>query len=453
MAEPVLSLDPDNMVRSPGLTYQDLLDQDTREVPEVLRVQSPKYLGDADVSVARYTTGDWHDLEVERLWKRVWQMACREEDIPEPGDHIRYDIVGLSFIVLRTGAGSIKCYPNACLHRGRMLKEFDGHASELRCPFHGFCWSLEGKLVDIPARWDFPHVRNEDFSLPEIPVATWGGFVFINPDRDCAPFADFIRDLAGQFQRWDLGKLYKQAHVAKIMPANWKIVQEAFCEAYHVSGTHPQVLKSLGCVNSQVDVWENCARVITPSLTPSPLLDYEVTHEDIVRAMLDIPEGQPAPALPDGTSPRAWSAAMARESLRADAGDLVEVYCDAEMVDNFDYTLFPNFHPWGAFNRITYRFRPNGNDHRSAIMECMMLAPFQGERPPPAPIRWLQADEPWSAALGFLGRVFDQDAFNMPKVQLGLEATYKAGVTLANYQESKVRWLHHKLTEWVEPGA
>ncbi len=453
MAEPVVNLDPDSMTRSPGLTYQDLLDQDTREVPEVLRVQSPRFLGDADVPAARYTSAAWHDLEVERLWKRVWQMACREEDIPEPGDHIRYDIVGMSFIVLRTQSGGIRCYPNACLHRGRMLKEFDGHASELRCPFHGFCWSLDGKLIDIPARWDFPHVRDEAFSLPEIPVATWSGWVFINPDQDCAPFDDFIRDLAWQFRRWDMSRLYKQAHVAKIMPANWKIVQEAFCEAYHVNGTHPQVLKSLGCVNSQVDVWENCARVITPSLTPSPLLDYEVTDADVVRAMLDIPEGQPAPELPDGMTPRAWSAAMSRESLRAEAGDLVDLYCDAEMVDNLDYTLFPNFHPWGAFNRITYRFRPNGNDHRSAIMECMMMAPFQGERPPPAPVRWLEPDEPWSAALGFLGRVFDQDAFNMPKVQLGLEATYKPGVTLANYQESKVRWLHHKLTEWVEQGA
>ena len=58
-------------------------------------------------------------------------------------------------------------------------------------------------------------------------------------------------------------------------------------------------------------------------------------------------------------------------------------------------------------------------------------------------------DEKWSSALGFLGRVFDQDVFNMPKVQWGLESTYKKGFTLSGYQESKVRWLHHKLTEWV----
>jgi len=122
----------------------------------------------------------------------------------------------------------------------------------------------------------------------------------------------------------------------------------------------------------------------------------------------------------------------------------------SEILDSIDYTLFPNFHPWGAFNGIVYRFRPNGSDHRSSIMECYMLSPFQGERPPPAKVHWLREEEPWSSALGFLGRVFDQDAYNMPRVQQGLETTYMPGIRLARYQESKVRWLHHKLTAWVE---
>jgi phenylpropionate dioxygenase-like ring-hydroxylating dioxygenase large terminal subunit len=452
MASAIKDLDPDSMVRSPGLTYQELLDQDTHEVPKVLRMQSPKDFGDEDISVERYTSKAWHDLEVERLWRRVWQFACREEDIPEVGDHYRYDIAGISFLVVRAENREIKTYPNACLHRGRMLKEFDGRATELRCPFHGFCWTLDGALKDVPAGWDFPHVKSAEFSLPEIPTETWGGFVFINPDQNCGPFEEFIGDIASQFERWDLSKLYKQAHVAKIMPANWKVCQEAFCEAYHVNATHPQILRGIGCVNSQVDVWENCARVITPAMTPSPLLASQPTEQDSLRAMLDIREGNPGPELPEGVSPRAWNASMARAGLRADIGDLADEFCDAELIDNLDYTVFPNFHPWGAFNRITYRFRPNGNDHRSAIMECIMLAPFSGERPPAAEIRWLKEEEPWSSALGFLGKVFDQDAFNMPKVQMGLESTYKPGITLANYQESKVRWLHHKLTQWVEEG-
>ena len=448
MSEAYKPLDPETMPRSPGITYQQLLDQDSRPVPDVLRLQSPKDMGLQRYSVKRYTSAAWHELEVERLWKKVWQFTCREEDIPEPGDHYRYDIAGMSFLVVRTETGELKAYPNACLHRGRMLKEFDGNAAELRCPFHGFCWKLDGQLKDIPADWDFPQIDQSDFSLPEIPLAVWAGFIFINPDQNCDPFDDFIKDLAEQFERWNLGGLYKQAHAAKVMPCNWKIAQEAFCEAFHVNATHPQIMRSIGDVNSQVDVWENCSRVITAGGTHSPLLT-DVSNPDLIRAMMDLDHDAEVPEIPEGVSLRTFLADRSRENLKAIAGDRAETYCDAELMDSLDYTLFPNFHPWGAFNGIVYRFRPNGNDHRSSIMECMMLAPFEGERPPAAKVHWLEEDETWSSVLGFLGKVFDQDSFNMPKVQQGLEATYMDGIVLSGYQESKVRWLHHKLTEWV----
>ncbi len=448
MSEAYKPLDPETMPRSPGITYQELLDQDSRPVPDVLRLQSPKDMGLQRYSVKRYTSAAWHELEVERLWKKVWQFTCREEDIPEPGDHYRYDIAGMSFLIVRTETGELKAYPNACLHRGRMLKEFDGNAAELRCPFHGFCWRLDGQLKDIPADWDFPQIDQSDFSLPEIPLAVWAGFIFINPDQNCDPFDDFIKDLAEQFERWNLGGLYKQAHAAKVMPCNWKIAQEAFCEAFHVNATHPQIMRSIGDVNSQVDVWENCSRVITAGGTHSPLLT-DVSNPDLIRAMMDLDHDAEVPEIPEGVSLRTFLADRSRENLKAIAGDRAETYCDAELMDSLDYTLFPNFHPWGAFNGIVYRFRPNGNDHRSSIMECMMLAPFEGERPPAAKVHWLEEDETWSSVLGFLGKVFDQDSFNMPKVQQGLEATYMDGIVLSGYQESKVRWLHHKLTEWV----
>jgi phenylpropionate dioxygenase-like ring-hydroxylating dioxygenase large terminal subunit len=443
--------------RSPGITYQQLLDQDTHPVPDVLRLESPRYLGTEDLPVARYTTRAFHELEKNRLWSRVWQYACREEEIPETGDYYLYEIVGLSYIVIRTSDGQIKAYPNACLHRGRRLKDYDGRCSELRCPFHGFAWTLEGKLDHIPADWDFSHIDREKFGLPEVQVGTWAGFVFVNPDPDAAPFSEFISEMAEQFEVWDLGNRYKQGHVAKVISANWKVVQEAFCEAYHVNATHPQILRNLGDTNSQVDIWENCARVITPGGTPSPLLGYAVSEDEMMSSMMDVRHDQEPPSpLPEGVTARAAGAAGARTQWEKVVGpEWASRLSDAELMDSIDYTLFPNFHPWGAFNRIVYRFRPNGDDHRSAIMECILLAPFQGERPPPAKIHWLTDDEVFSDAkeLGMLGKVFDQDLFNMPNVQLGLETTQKPGITLANYQESKLRWLHQKLGEWVGDGT
>ena len=108
MAEAYKDLDPATMPRSPGLTYQDLLDLDTHVVPDVLRLQSPKDMGLNEFPVTRYTTARYHELEKEHLWKKVWQFTCREEDIAEVGDHYRYDIAGMSFLVVRIETGEIK---------------------------------------------------------------------------------------------------------------------------------------------------------------------------------------------------------------------------------------------------------------------------------------------------------------------------------------------------------
>lgn len=438
--------------RSPGISYQELLDADTHPVPEVLRLESPRYLGSGDIDIARYISREWHEREARTLWRSVWQFACRTDDIPEVGDHVLYEIVRDSYIVIRAAPDEIKAYPNACLHRGRRLKEYAGRCSEIRCPFHGFAWTLDGELKHVPARWDFEHVRNEEFSLPECKVGTWAGFVMINPDPDAEPLEDFLGEITDQFEVWDLANRYTQAHVAKVIHANWKIAQEAFCEAFHVNGTHPQIAPYLGDTNTQVDIWENFARAITPGGTPSPLLDWTPTQDDMMRAMTDtrVDEPTPIPVSPD-QSMRAMGAAASRDRWRPVAGEWVDRMSDAEMMDSIDYTIFPNFHPWGAFNRIVYRFRPNGDDHRSSLMECLFLAPYRGEKPPNAPVHFLEEHETFADApeLSMLGKVFNQDLFNMEKVQRGLETTRKPGITLGNYQESKIRWLHAKLDAWV----
>src|SRR5215207_102360 len=207
--------------RSPGLSYQDLLDADTHEVPKILREESPRFFGDEDVPIEHYISRQWHELEKERLWSRVWQFACREEHIPRPGDHTLYEIASRSYLIVRSDEDTIKAFPNACLHRGRQLKQYDGNCSEIRCPFHGFAWHLDGSLQDVPAHWDLPHVTDDRFGLPEVNVGTWDGFVFINPDPDAQPLDDFVRELAAHFDRWNLRDRYVQAHVSKVIEANW----------------------------------------------------------------------------------------------------------------------------------------------------------------------------------------------------------------------------------------
>jgi hypothetical protein len=74
--------------RSPGISYQELLDTDTHDVPAVLRMEAPKFLGNEDVSIDRFISRDFHLREIEKLWKKVWQFACREEEIAEVGSYV-----------------------------------------------------------------------------------------------------------------------------------------------------------------------------------------------------------------------------------------------------------------------------------------------------------------------------------------------------------------------------
>ena len=437
-----------------GGLYQELLDHDSRTVPDVLRWNTPMPGDDAlRVPVRRYTDPEYHRLEVERVWKKVWQMACREEDIPEVGDHVNYEIAGMDVIIVRNEGGVIKAFRNVCMHRGRKLKEFNGRDEELRCAFHGIAWNLDGTLKQVPCKWDFPQV-GEEWSLPEVKVGTWGGFVFINLDPECGPLEEHLGDLPKHFEKWPLNDRFKQVHVGKILRCNWKLAQEAFMESFHVVATHPQLLAGMGDSITQVDVFGNFGRQLTPNgVTSTHVRNWVPTEQEMIDAITDRTlDIDPVIVVPEGEKSRKVLADARRAALVDVIGaEKADALSDAEVCDSIVYTQFPNFHPWGAYNRIVYRFRPYGNRHDMCIMECMILSPFKGARPPASPLRMLGVDDDWTEAyeLGLLTRVFNQDVYNLPNVQQGLESGALQEVIFARYQEGKIRMLEAELGRWV----
>jgi hypothetical protein len=235
------------------------------------------------------------------------------------------------------------------------------------------------------------------------------------------------------------------------MRCNWKIAQEAFMEAYHVVATHPQILPGIGDANSQYDAWDNFSRAMTANMTPSPHVDHVPDEQEMLQAIVTTSlDSQPIFRVPENMTARELMAQMARMQLQSSVPSATSL-TDAEMNDSFYYTLFPNFHPWGAYNRITYRFRPYKNDPHRSIMEVLYLAPFRGQRPPPADVHWLDYDEPWTNApeLGMLSKVFAQDIFNLPKVQLGLKSAQHSHATFGKYQETKLRHFHSLLEKYI----
>ena len=438
----------------PARFVQGLIDAERGPVPEALRAASTVEHDDTDIPRTRYTSQRYHDLEMERMWARVWQMACREEQIPEVGDHVIYDIGDASLIVVRTGADDVRAFHNSCLHRGTQLRTGSGRVDRFRCPFHGLTWNLDGSLLEIPCAWDFPHIDQAAFCLPEARTGTWGGFVFVNLDTDAAPLDEYLELLPSHFRDWPLEDRYATAHVVRVLPCNWKVALEAFMESYHTVAVHPQLLRTTADTMTEYDVYPDSAhvsRMITPVGMASEHVDRAVSDDEILGAMF-MTKGADT-SLPEGASARDVLAERSRELLASRAGRDFAI-TDVEAVDAIEYFVFPNFMPWPSFTTpLVYRFRPQGNDPESSVMDVMLLEPVPSGVPRPPAVRThvLGPDETWAdaAELGYLGRILNQDNATLGRVQRGLRASRKPGVTLAHYQESRIRHFHDTLVSYV----
>lgn len=444
--------------RCPGMSVQDVLDRDGDNPPDHLREQSYRFLGNEDMTVDRYISREFAELEMERMWKRVWQMACREEEIPEVGDHMVYEIGEYSFIITRVGKDDIRAYYNACLHRGTQLRPSDSHGNvpQFRCPFHGFTWSLEGELAEIPCEWDFPHIDKAEFTLPQVKLDTWGGFIFINMDPDCMSLAEWLGDLPKHFERFPLEDRFLSANVRRVLNCNWKVGQEAFIESYHVIETHAQALPMTGDANTQYDIWgDRMSRLYTLTGFTSPHLE-PLSDGQMLEALMQGVGKDPrieAGSLEQERSPRRQYGEAAKESLKERFGADVSKLSTTEIIDPIEYFMFPNVLPWFNFGLpLVYRFRPYGSDPDWCIMDVMLLHPVpdEGPRPEPAPLHVLAPDESFTEApeLDQISPVFEQDVTNMPMVQRGMKSLQK-GVTLGNYQEIRIRHMHQTLDKYM----
>lgn len=444
-----------DFAREDMLTVQEVLDRDPTPPPPPFRESSPRSFGLEDLDIDRYFSQEFHDLEMERLWSRVWQWACREEDIPNVGDHTIYEIGDRSVLIVRSEHDRIQGFYNSCLHRGTQLKEDAGHCRQITCPYHAWSWNLDGSLRHIPCPWDFPQVERDAFALPEVRVDRWAGFVFVNFDDSASPLLPSLDVVPEHFKHFPLDDKFTFVNVSKVIPANWKLGMEAFFEAYHVVTVHPQIAESVGDANTQYDIWETASRLYTLTASPSPHLGPDYDEEAVYRnAMTFFAPDMDAEPLPDGVSARTGVANFIRLMMRQMMGvDLAET-SEAEVIDGVEYFVFPNWFPWGGVaNGVQFRFRPNGHDPDTAIMDLRLLMPCPpGQpRPPAAPVKRLGIDEPFASVpeLLAIGPTLDQDVANLPRLRRGLKAARKRAVTLGDYQESRIRHFHRLLDAWL----
>ena len=157
----------------------------------------------------RYYDADFYALENEMFWPRVWQMACRLEEIPKPGDFVEYEILDESIILVRVDSQNVRAYHNACRHRGVKLVEGNGNRRTFVCPFHGWCWGIDGRNTFVlrPEVFAEENLCPDDVQLVSVRCELWGGCAWINLDNNAPSLRDCTEPFASIYDAWKVESL------------------------------------------------------------------------------------------------------------------------------------------------------------------------------------------------------------------------------------------------------
>ena len=185
-----------------------------------------------------YTSQAFYEREVERIFMRHWVFIGRSDCIPDPGDYFTLDLVEVPLIVVRDDDGEVRAFANTCRHRGTRLVDGQGNCRAFTCPYHGWAYALDGRLISNAGMEQTAKLDNGAYGLLPIWLEIWDGFLFVN-------FAEFGSDLAGQLV--DLPSIFASHSLSDWvctgrreydLACNWKLCLENQRESYHVATVH-----------------------------------------------------------------------------------------------------------------------------------------------------------------------------------------------------------------------
>ena len=418
-----------------------------------------EFRGMVVVPGSRYTSQEFFDFEMERLWPRVWQIACREEEIPNPGDFLEYTIGDQSILIVRSHPDTITAFFNACAHRGTRLAFGTGNfaTAEIRCRYHAWRWNLDGEIKEVVDRHDYPAtLTDDDVRLGEIQVGRWGGFVFVNMDPNCESFESFLGEVPDRMATYRMEDLRFRSYRTILFDCNWKTAVDAFNEAYHPQGLHPQMLTWYDDTRFTYEQFGPHSwygeKEFRDEMRPSPRLgldpeDYDEVELlsdriDAVRGLFTRGDRQRLDELLKSGPPEGKTAVQVFNEIRVQA--MRDRYdfnglSDNEILRNGTIHLFPNFvGPIVHGNATLYRARPNGLDPDSCILDYWALewVPKGGEAPPferKFYQDWRTKD--W-------GEINNQDFGNLVEITTGMKSRGFRRALLNPVQEANM--IHHE---------
>ena len=442
---------------------------------EAFRAEGAPVWGEPDlrghkIEGYRYHSKDFFDKEWEHMWTKVWLLLGRANEIPEPGDYQMEEVGPESIIMVRQHDGSIKAFYNVCQHRGaRLVFNEIGFTDELTCPYHGWGWQLDGSLTHVQDPEDFPEGDPcGKLTLQEVRCEVFAGFIWVNMDPDCMTLKEYLGDVWDDWSAFEFDDWKRYVALTCNSPVNWKVVQDNFCESYHLPTVHPQIADHVedNFKYTQFDMSdEGHGRMWMRAGAPSRTLlgtDLPLMNPGL-EAQLRRWELDPADFEGREFETREAIQKQMRKLGPERGYTHFDNLRDHQLTDTYHYYIFPNFSVsvWAeGFHFL--RSRPHPTDPTKCVFDNWWYSPVPKDNC--EQVRTIgglrDADfevehEVFEYGEKSMGQLIDQDMGVTKGQQLGFRSRGFKGVYLS-HQEFRIRRYHELIDDYIEgrrPGG
>lgn len=412
------------------------------------------------VPAERYYSPAFAALEVERMWPRVWQLACMVDHVAAPSDYFEYRCGPYGVLIVRGDDGALRAFQNVCRHRGNSLCSGSGSGlRELKCRYHGWTWDLAGALKRVPDRKGFGSLRLSDYPLIPARVDTWAGLVFVNLDPDAMPLPEYLEAIPEDIAWCRLDEFRCYATLTVEVDANWKTIADGYSETYHIQTLHPELLRCVDDIHAPQQIWRHTGKSDQPYGVPSPRFEGVLSDEEVwgayvstQGALMGAAEGTPFPAA--DRRPGQTVADLIADRTRAFAATRgVDLgWADTDRITRLhQYNVFPNMTFLTNADHLTVMCSRPAPDP-AAAPDKGELVMFLTTRMPPGAPRTKPTDVRMSAGEAEPGLVLTQDIAVLAGLQRGMHQPGFTHLVLSS-EERRVINMHRNLERYLDLPA
>jgi len=192
-----------------------------------------------------YTDAKIFAPEIEKIFRRTWQVVGHASQVALPGDYFTAERSGEPLLCVRGQDAKLRGFYNVCRHRAGPPAEGCGLRKVFRCGYHGWTYGLDGALISATEMEGVKGFCEENFALAPVRVEEWFNLVFVNLDPEAPPLIDGLGELPGQTEKFPFAGMKLFERRTYDMKCNWKTYVDNYLEGYHLPSVHPGLSREL----------------------------------------------------------------------------------------------------------------------------------------------------------------------------------------------------------------